>query len=625
MSAIEQAKKALEAGLQQIYHDGVSTEPSHPKRIAATAMESALAALQPQDLPEAAGIHRAMTAQAVTFPDVDWFANVIRTVDGQHKLGAGALAEMIVEAMLREPVATQAVALTDASISDFVSGYECDTGEGIYTPNDHERFIIEDAISTFLAAHTTLSAAPAPQGWNAALQAAAVIVEEIDIEEGETKYVEGNSAYELDQAAKKIRAMQVAAPQPQEPIAYLVKNNYWGFKGKLKFPEEMPEPAFEGPRYDVEIPLYAAPVAAQQLICHCGYSQSDALDAQRAEPAGVEELVDDADQVAAQQQDGTLRKALEAVLRCGRGTSGRIILEQSEESAIRAALAAHPAQDKPQAGQARELPPLPWEKDEFNFSFHDWHHAENRTAFDVAGDFRSYAREYAMAAQAAPAVPDDLRRAGARMANVLFNLVQNDGRQLTKDECALLKKLQREWDDALAASPSAPAQPRDHEFKNFHRLLCERFDYFHDEHDWKRDQLSLIEHLANSAAPTQTVPKMVKGLHVVGVLGLAAHYAESGMKSETLAGYIRTIASALAGESSPDEAKGCMNCGTQMCDRGTAHSCGAENKHWTPAQADQPKRVTRVDDFGVAWEVTPEQAAQIDAAKAAQADQKGGE
>jgi hypothetical protein len=37
----------------------------------------------------------------------------------------------------------------------------------------------------------------------------------------------------------------------------------------------------------------------------------------------------------------------------------------------------------------------------------------------------------------------------------------------------------------------------DHEFKNFHRLLCERFDYVHDPVDWKRDQLSLVEWIAN--------------------------------------------------------------------------------------------------------------------------------
>jgi len=36
----------------------------------------------------------------------------------------------------------------------------------------------------------------------------------------------------------------------------------------------------------------------------------------------------------------------------------------------------------------------------------------------------------------------------------------------------------------------------DHEFKNFHRLLCGRFDYSHDDVDWKRDQLSLIEWIA---------------------------------------------------------------------------------------------------------------------------------
>jgi hypothetical protein len=35
------------------------------------------------------------------------------------------------------------------------------------------------------------------------------------------------------------------------------------------------------------------------------------------------------------------------------------------------------------------------------------------------------------------------------------------------------------------------------EFKNFHRLLCERFGYVHDERNWQRDQLSLIEWIAS--------------------------------------------------------------------------------------------------------------------------------
>ncbi|MBB5428719.1 hypothetical protein HDG40_006914 [Paraburkholderia sp. JPY158] len=58
---------------------------------------------------------------------------------------------------------------------------------------------------------------------------------------------------------------------------------------------------------------------------------------------------------------------------------------------------------------------------------------------------------------------------------------------------------------------SGDCRSPDHEFKNFHRLLCERFEYPHDEIDWKRDQLSLIEWIANrqstpvSAQPVPTI------------------------------------------------------------------------------------------------------------------------
>lgn len=38
------------------------------------------------------------------------------------------------------------------------------------------------------------------------------------------------------------------------------------------------------------------------------------------------------------------------------------------------------------------------------------------------------------------------------------------------------------------------------EFKNFHRMLCERFGYGHDERDWKRDQVSLMESIASRIA-----------------------------------------------------------------------------------------------------------------------------
>jgi hypothetical protein len=39
------------------------------------------------------------------------------------------------------------------------------------------------------------------------------------------------------------------------------------------------------------------------------------------------------------------------------------------------------------------------------------------------------------------------------------------------------------------------------DFKNFHRSLCERFGYTHDDADWARDLVSLEEHIANRATP----------------------------------------------------------------------------------------------------------------------------
>lgn len=55
------------------------------------------------------------------------------------------------------------------------------------------------------------------------------------------------------------------------------------------------------------------------------------------------------------------------------------------------------------------------------------------------------------------------------------------------------ERLYAETDVSALESELAAAKA---EFKNFHRLLCERFGYHHDDVDWKRDQLSLIEHMA---------------------------------------------------------------------------------------------------------------------------------
>jgi hypothetical protein len=52
-----------------------------------------------------AKLYAAPVQAAPVVPDVDWLSNVIRMVDGEHKLGAGALAEKIVEAIAAAPSA----------------------------------------------------------------------------------------------------------------------------------------------------------------------------------------------------------------------------------------------------------------------------------------------------------------------------------------------------------------------------------------------------------------------------------------------------------------------------------------------------------------------------------------
>jgi hypothetical protein len=48
------------------------------------------------------------------------------------------------------------------------------------------------------------------------------------------------------------------------------------------------------------------------------------------------------------------------------------------------------------------------------------------------------------------------------------------------------------------------------EFKNFHENLCKRFGYGHDEVDWKRDQASLIEHIATQISALKSEKESLK-------------------------------------------------------------------------------------------------------------------
>lgn len=75
--------------------------------------------------------------------------------------------------------------------------------------------------------------------------------------------------------------------------------------------------------------------------------------------------------------------------------------------------------------------------------------------------------------------------------------------------------------EGLAEYQKSIAQPASavgdtHAFKNFHRLLCERFGYTHDEKDWRRDQVSLIEWIAKRCAPAVVDEAMVWRLITMG-------------------------------------------------------------------------------------------------------------
>lgn len=58
---------------------------------------------------------------------------------------------------------------------------------------------------------------------------------------------------------------------------------------------------------------------------------------------------------------------------------------------------------------------------------------------------------------------------------------------------------------ASHASGKVRSEDPDHAFKNFHRALCERFHYVHDEVAWKRDLLSLEEWIAKHFSPPAAV------------------------------------------------------------------------------------------------------------------------
>lgn len=150
---------------------------------------------------------------------------------------------------------------------------------------------------------------------------------------------------------------------------------------------------------------------------------------------------------------------------------------------------------------------------------------------------------------------------------------------------------------AFAATLRQQAEA-DHDFKNFHRLLCERFGYAHDEKDWRRDQVSLIEWIARQQAartqfanpeeladwleslheayadgavgnrkwePAQVAARAIRGI------GQQAARVDDGMAT-------RALEAALSAQPAPDGDAPCAKCGSSSVDTGfECNDCGHDN------------------------------------------------
>lgn len=91
------------------------------------------------------------------------------------------------------------------------------------------------------------------------------------------------------------------------------------------------------------------------------------------------------------------------------------------------------------------------------------------------------------------------------VARMLEDGAEGFGRGFSQEAMREQARLLRAADNRDAAGVDGAA------FKNFHRSLCERFGYTHDERDWRRDQVSLEEHIASLIA-TPPVPDAVRVL-----------------------------------------------------------------------------------------------------------------
>lgn len=83
--------------------------------------------------------------------------------------------------------------------------------------------------------------------------------------------------------------------------------------------------------------------------------------------------------------------------------------------------------------------------------------------------------------------------------------VASDGPCECCDSTGDIHDMAGEWRGECPFCPVAITR----EFQSFHRMLCERFGYTHDPIDWRRDQVSLMEHIAALPAVAREVDEAV--------------------------------------------------------------------------------------------------------------------
>jgi hypothetical protein len=106
---------------------------------------------------------------------------------------------------------------------------------------------------------------------------------------------------------------------------------------------------------------------------------------------------------------------------------------------------------------------------------------------------------------------DEMKKIGAQMANVMFNLAQLPGERITYQQAETFDKLRKEWDAAVRAPSSAPTAGRKSiDSPEFRKLIAHAQGFDDGEPIFGESELALIAHIdtwAGRSAENMVVEK----------------------------------------------------------------------------------------------------------------------